>query len=100
MKLQKRPEDCRNKEEIRSQIDDIDREIIRLFALRSEYVTEIVKFKDSPESVVAQDRRQEVIRLRGEWAAGLGLNRETFEQIYIDLIDNNIRKELEILSKR
>ena len=41
----KLPKDCNSKDEIRQQIDAIDKEIIDLFAKRFEYVSEIVKFK-------------------------------------------------------
>jgi len=91
---------CSNKEEIRQQIDVIDKEILNLFAMRFEYVSEIVKFKDDVESVVAQDRRSEVIELRGKWAEELGLDSETFKCIFQCLVDSNIKKELEILDKR
>jgi len=91
---------CTSKEEIRQQIDVIDREILKMFAQRFEYVSEIVKFKDDFESIVAQDRRSEVIELRGKWAEELGLDRETFMCIFQCLVDSNIRKEMEILDKR
>ena len=94
------PTECKNKEEIRNQIDLIDKEIISLFALRFDYVSEIVKFKNDLESVVAQDRKKEVIDLRGKWAEEMGLDRATFERIFECLINHNINKELEILEKR
>ncbi len=100
MELSKSPSECCNKDEIRNQIDKIDKEIISLFALRFQYVSEIVKFKSDVESVVAQDRKDEVIMQRGEWAAELGLDMETFQQIYRVLVDHNISKELEILKER
>lgn len=100
MELSKAPSECCNKDEIRSQIDQIDKEIISLFALRFQYVSEIVKFKSDAQSVVAQDRKDEVIMQRGEWAEELGLDKETFQQIYRLLVDHNIRKELEILKER
>ena len=100
MNLSKLPEDCSSKEEIRLQIDEIDKEIIKLFGLRFRYVSEIVKYKNDIESVVAQDRKDHVIKIRGEWAENHGLDKETFEQIYRFLVDHNIGKELEILEKR
>jgi chorismate mutase len=100
LELSKSPSECCNKDEIRNQIDKIDKEIISLFALRFQYVSEIVKFKSDVESVVAQDRKDEVIMQRGEWAAELGLDMETFQQIYRVLVDHNISKELEILKER
>ena len=97
LKLSKTPSECASKEEIRSQIDLIDQEIIALFALRFQYVSAIVKFKKDVQSVVAQDRKDLVIKERGEWAAAHGLDKDTFEQIYRFLVDHNISKELEIL---
>lgn len=97
VELLKTPNECANKEEIRAHIDLIDKEIIRLFSLRFQYVREIVKFKTDAESIVAIDRKNQVIKDRGEWAEEMGLDKETFEQIYNFLIDHNISKELEIL---
>lgn len=96
----KKPFECKSKEEIRHQIDAIDQEIIALFAQRFQYVSEIVKYKNDIESVVAQDRKDYVIKVRGEWAENHGLDKETFEQIFRFLVDHNIGKELEILNKR
>lgn len=100
MALTKKPAKCSSKEEIRAHIDQIDKEIIRLFALRFQYVSEIVKFKADAESVVAQDRKDFVIRIRGEWAEQAGLDKKTFERLFHLLIDHNISKELELLQER
>lgn len=93
----KSPSECTCKEEIRQQIDQIDKEIIALFGQRFQYVSEIVKFKNDAESIVAQDRKDHVIKQRGEWAENHGLDKETFQQIFRFLVDHNIGKELEIL---
>ena len=100
MKLAKNPSECTSREEIREQIDRIDQEIIALFGLRFQYVSEIVKFKTDVQSVVALDRKDHVIKVRGEWAEKHGLDRNTFEQIYRFLVDHNIGKELEILERK
>lgn len=100
MKTLKLPAECNSKEEIRHQIDLIDKEIIALFAQRFQYVSEIVNYKNDVESVIAQDRKNYVIKARGEWAEEHGLDKQTFEQIYRFLVDHNIGKELEILKKK
>lgn len=100
LNLRKSPSECKSKEEIRAQIDLIDQEIIALFAKRFTYVSEIVKYKSDAKSVVAQDRKDKVIKERGEWAESHGLDKNTFEQIYRFLVDHNIDKELEILENR
>lgn len=99
MDLVKKPSDCIDIEDVRLQIDEIDQKIIELFSLRSEYVHEIVKFKTDEESVIAQNRKDLVIRLRGEWAEKAGLNRQTFEKIYLSLLNQNICEELILLEK-
>jgi len=100
LKPAKTPSECISKDEIREQIDRIDQEIISLFAARFEYVSEIVKYKTDVESVVAQERKDHVIKIRGEWAEKHGLDKDTFEQIYRFLVDHNIGKELEILRSK
>ena len=100
MRLEKKPTECVSIEEIRAQIDLLDKEIIRLFSLRFQYVNEIMKFKTDVKSVVAQERKDQVIKIRGEWAEEAGLNKETFEQIFHFLLDHNISKELEMLQQR
>jgi chorismate mutase len=100
LNITKSPSECNNKTEIRKQIDQIDKEIISLFALRFQYVSEIVKFKSDAESVVALSRKNEVIELRGKWAEELGLDKNMFEQIYQLLVEHNIQKEMEMLQNK
>lgn len=97
MKLTRMPSECNSKEDIRQQIDSIDREIITLFSQRFQYVKEIVKYKTDAESVIAEDRKNEVIRVRGEWAEELGLDKTAFEQIYAILIEYFIKEEMNLL---
>jgi isochorismate pyruvate lyase len=86
-------------EEIRNQIDQIDQELIRLFAQRADYVHEIVKYKSDEESVIAIDRKELVIRQRSEWAEAVGLDKVTFRDIYTRLLQQNINEELQLLQK-
>jgi chorismate mutase len=99
LNLLKTPGECLRKEEVRDEIDRIDRAIIELFALRFEYVKAIVQFKADRHEVVAQDRKDRVINQRAQWATELGLDTETFANLYRLLIDSNIQKEMELLEK-
>lgn len=98
MKLTKSPSECTGMEEIRNEIDLIDQEIIRLFALRSDYVHAIVKYKTDEQSVIAIERKELVIRQRAEWANSAGLDKRTFEDIYNRLLQQNISEELLLLN--
>lgn len=97
MILTKLPSECNGIEEIRNQIDQIDQEIIRLFAQRSNYVHEIVKYKTDEGSVIAIERKELVISQRAEWAEVVGLNKQTFQDIYTRLLQQNISEELLLL---
>lgn len=100
MELEKKPIECKDMEEIRRHIDELDREIIRLFSLRSDYVHEIVKFKSDEESVIAIERKELVIKQRGEWAQELGLDKNTFSDLYSRLLQQNINEELMLLHEK
>lgn len=94
------PKDCVSAEEIRSEIDKIDKQIIALFGKRYKYVEEIVRFKKNKKGVQAGDRVKQVIRDRRKWAEENGLDADTFEKMFLILIENNIKHELELLKKK
>lgn len=96
----KNPKNCRSLKDVRNEIDKIDEHIISLFSERHKYVEEIVRFKHDKDAIIAQDRKDQVILQRKNWAAENGLNAETFEKIYTLLVDSNIRHELELLKSK
>lgn len=96
----KKPNDCQSLEEVRNQIDKIDAHIISLFSERHKYVEEIVRFKNDKDAVIAQERKEQVIQDRKNWAAQKGLNADTFEKIYTLLVESNIKHELELLKSK
>ncbi|MDX2432795.1 MAG: chorismate mutase [Bacteroides sp.] len=100
MKLSKKPHACENIQEIRDALDQIDLEIVRLFALRSEYVKEIVKFKGDDKSIVASERRELVIKQRKKWAQESGVDPEMMEEIFKLLIEKNIQMQFNIYKKK
>ncbi len=96
----KRPEECKDIDEIRNSIDLLDTEIIRLLGERFKYVQEVVKYKNKDrDSIVAKERREQVIQTRRELAVENGLNPDIIEQIYKLLIDHFIDEELELIKE-
>lgn len=94
----KRPDECKNIEEIRQEIDAIDNDIIKLFSQRFDYVKEIVKFKEKDkESIVAQERYDAVIHNRRNISEQNGLDPNVIETIFRELMNYFIREELKIL---
>ena len=95
----KKPSACNTIEEIRNEIDHIDHSILKLLANRQEFVEEIVKYKTDQDSVIAQDRQKEVYAQRREWANDLQLNADFIENIFKQLVQHNIERELKLLKK-
>lgn len=94
---EKKPSECTNITEVRNEIDRIDKAIVELLSERFEYVKEVVKYKDNtPDSIVAEDRRTAVLACRRKWAEEKGLNPDVIEDMYKNLIQYFIDEEMKI----
>ena len=89
----KSPGECENMSDIRTEIDEIDRQIIQLIGQRFEYVKAASKFKTSETSVKAPERFKAMLLQRREWAVEEGLNPDTIEKMYFDLVTHFIEEE-------
>ena len=92
----KTPENCRNIQEIRSEIDRIDKEIINALAERLEYVKEAAKFKSDIEAVMATDRHAFMLKQRMELVKELNIDPEMVESVYKILLEYYKQKQLDI----
>ncbi|MBD1891088.1 isochorismate lyase [Coleofasciculus sp. FACHB-SPT9] len=90
----KQTKNCSNIEEIRQEIDKIDRQIIAAFGKRFEYVKAAAKFKTNETSVKAPERVQSMLQQRRLWAEEQGLNPDVIEKLYQDLINYFMNEEL------
>lgn len=98
---QRQPEECTCIEHVRQEIDAIDSTIINLLAQRFAYVREVVKYKGSDHaSIEANDRRQQVIQCRSQWAEELGLSPEVIGDIWDRLIAYFIEEEKKIAQNK
>lgn len=77
---------CENMDEVRVNIDIIDREIVKLLSERSKYVIQAAKFKKDADDVKAPKRVEEVIAKVRKLALENGSNPEIIEQIYRTMI--------------
>ena len=87
------PAGCRSIEEVRAAIDDIDERIVSLLGRRAAYVKAAARFKQSRADVPAPDRLASMLRARREWAAREGLDPDTIEKMFRDLVAYFIRCE-------
>lgn len=85
---------CKNIEEVRNNINNIDEQIVKLIALRGGFVKQAAKFKKDSEDVKAPKRVEEVISKVKNIARLNGANEEVVENIYRTMIDSFIKLEM------
>jgi len=88
------PENCSGMEDIRVEIDNMDRDIIAILGKRFAYVKAAAKFKTSETSVRAPDRFKAMLEQRRVWASSEGLSPDAIEKMYRDLVNHFINEEM------
>ena len=88
------PQACTGMDDIRREIDHLDRAIIKLIGERFQYVIAASKFKTSASTVQASDRVAAMLKKRREWAAEEGLCPDAIEKLYRDLVTHFIEAEM------
>ena len=91
----KPPEDCKNIEDIRRNIDALDREIIDLIGRRARYVERAAHFKTGEQSVRAHERQKNMLATRRRWAEENGLDPDVIEALYRNLISYFVDREMQ-----
>jgi len=92
-------QECKNIEEVRENINRIDREIVKLISQRSRYVSQAAKFKKTTEDVKAPSRVEEVIsKVRGI-AVEHDLDPDIVEKVYRTMIACFIDYEMKVHKK-
>jgi len=88
------PEQCQGMDDIRREIDALDRAVIALLGARFQYVLAASKFKTSAATVRAEERFKAMLATRRDWAAAEGLNPDAIEKMYSDLVQHFIAEEM------
>jgi isochorismate pyruvate lyase len=92
--------DCASIEDVRAEIDRIDRGIVALLAEREGYVRQVVRFKQTAEEVKAPQRAEQVIAKVTALASELGADPAVTERVYRAMIAGFIEAELADLAAR
>ena len=90
----KKPDQCENLTDIRTEIDRLDRQIIAIIGQRFAYVKAASKFKTSETSVKAPERFKTMLKQRRGWAKEEELNPDVIEKLYQDLVTYFIEEEM------
>ncbi len=91
---EKEPAECSGMEDIRAEIDRLDKSIIALIGKRFQYVQAAAKFKTSESSVRAPERFKAMLQQRRLWAQEQGLSPDAIEKLYSDLVNHFIEEEM------
>jgi|SRR5579883_329865 len=90
----KDPEECASIEDVRKEIDRLDRSVIQLLGKRYQYVLAAAKFKTDATSVRAPERFTAMLQQRRIWAEQAGLNADVVEKLFRDLVNHFIEEEM------
>ncbi|MCH4243677.1 chorismate mutase [Acinetobacter gerneri] len=85
---------CESLDQAREQIDALDQALIELIAIRQFYVDQAVRFKRSEHEVQSPERVTHVIEKVRAKANELGCDPDMIEQIYRQMIQHFIQREL------
>lgn len=94
------PGDCAGMEQIRVQVNKIDREIIGLLGERLGYVRAAVAFKPDESSIRRPDHWDAFFSARRKWAEEEGYDPAVIEAIYRALYDYTVKVQLELHAKK
>lgn len=81
-------------EHARAQIDEIDTLLIELISARQFYVDQAVRFKRTVQDVQSPERVEDVIKKVRESAQAQGLDPNLVENIYREMMQHFIKREL------
>lgn len=97
----KQAHECKSLEEVRLEIDRIDKAVITLLGERLIYVKEVVNYRDPKKKEVADKNRYlKVIKERGKWGENNGLNPNVIEQVYTTLLNYYIEQQTLIANQK
>lgn len=91
---------CSSLDEVRSNIDRIDNEIVKLIAERGTYVVQAASFKKDDDGVKAPSRVEAVIEKAKHRAEEYGANPKIVEAVYREMISCFVNMELEKFSQK
>jgi isochorismate pyruvate lyase len=89
------PEDCTTMSEVRDGVDEIDRAIVDLLALRFGYMEAAARIKPERSAVRDEARKADVLAKVAAAAEEAGLDGQLVTRLYEDLIESSIAYELE-----
>lgn len=98
--MRKEPRDCRDMDELRVEIDRLDRDLVALLARRAGLIDRAAEIKEAaglPARI--PERVEEVVARVRAAAEGAGLDPDLAERLWRELIEWSIAREAEALGE-
>ncbi len=86
--------ECATLEELRTEVDKVDDQIVDLIAERNRYIHQASKFKQSIDEIKADDRIEAVINRVRHRALTAGLSPNMITSLYRMMIDEMVEAEI------
>lgn len=86
--------ECKTLEEVRTEIDNLDDQIVELIGARNSYVKQAARFKNTIDEVKAPERINEVMAKVRHKALTLGMSPNLLEEIYTIMINEMVESEI------
>lgn len=81
----KKPDECASLEDIRCEIDRLDKDLVGLLGSRLGYVLAAAAFKRDEEDIPAPDRVMSMLAQRRAWAKENGLAEDFVEALFLQI---------------
>ena len=93
------PEDCMTMAEVRSGVDEIDRQIVALIARRFRYMDAAARIKPDRDAVRDEWRKTDVKTKVDAAASAAGVDRALMDRLYEDLVETSIAYEFGVFDR-
>ena len=86
--------ECKTLEEVRTEIDKLDDQIVELIGNRNSFIKQAAQFKNTVDEVKAPERINEIIAKVRHKALTMGMSANLLEEIYTIMIDEMVESEI------
>ncbi len=86
--------ECHTLQEVRTEIDKLDDQIVELIGARNSYIKQAAKFKNTVEEVKDPKRIDEIMTKVRHKALTLGMSPNLLEEIYTIMINEMVESEI------
>ena len=85
---------CKTLEEVRTEVDKLDLQLVDLLSQRSHYIRQAASFKNSIDEVKAEDRIDFIKARVRHHAISLGVNPNMISELFTLMIDEMVETEI------